>query len=108
MAAGGPGAGAQAAAVSLVKAIMPTLLRAAMAFPSGTKEQQAVLRAASALNPVFGRATGDETVPAAVRQIAMNAQRGGPAPGPPTPMEPASPPMEPPTGTPATGPGVQR
>jgi hypothetical protein len=107
MSAPGGGAGNKAAAVSLVKAVMPTILRAAMAFDSGSKEQQALLRAAQALNPVFGKAGGDETVPAAVRQIAMNAQRGGPMANAPTsPIEPA-PPMTPPTSTPATGPGAQ-
>src|ERR1700722_14409613 len=67
----GAGAGNKAAAVQSVKAVMPMLLKASMAFEAGSKEQQALLRAMSSLNPIFGKAEGANMVPAGLAQMAM-------------------------------------
>jgi hypothetical protein len=72
----GAGAGNKAAAVQSVKAVMPMLLKASMAFEAGSKEQQALLRAMSSLNPIFGKAEGANMVPAGLAQMAM-ANKGG-------------------------------
>src|ERR1700733_7732855 len=60
----GGGAGNKAAAVQQIKAVLPALLLASMAFEGGSKEQQAVLRAVQSLNPIFGKAEGQNMVPA--------------------------------------------
>jgi hypothetical protein len=52
----GGGAGNKAAATQQVKAVIPALLMASMAFESGSKEQQSLLRAIQSLNPIFGKA----------------------------------------------------
>src|ERR1700727_560277 len=58
----GGGAGNKAAATQQVKAVIPALLIASMAFDAGSKEQQALLRAISSLNPIFGKAEGANMV----------------------------------------------
>jgi hypothetical protein len=80
----GGGAGNKAAAVQTVKAIMPAILKAAMAFEGGSKEQQALLRAMSSLNPIFGKAEGANMVPAGLAQLAM-ANKSGPMSSAPPP-----------------------
>ena len=80
----GGGAGTKAAAVQSVKAVMPMLLKASMAFEAGSKEQQALLRAMSSLNPIFGKAEGSNMVPAGLAQLAMSA-KGGPMSAAPPP-----------------------
>jgi hypothetical protein len=80
----GGGAGNKAAAVQSVKAVMPMLLKASMAFEAGSKEQQALLRAMSSLNPIFGKAEGANMVPAGLAQMAM-AAKGGPMSSAPPP-----------------------
>lgn len=79
----GGGAGNKAAAVQSVKAVMPLILKAAMAFEGGSKEQQALLRAAAALNPVFGKAEGANMVPAGLAQMAMANKQGPLSAAPP-------------------------
>ena len=98
----GGGAGNKAAAIQSIKAVMPTLLRGSMAFEAGSKEQQAVLRAVSSLNPIFGKAEGENMVPAGLATMAMNAKQGplsaAPPPGltsnnsPPPGMDAGAPP----------------
>lgn len=99
----GGGAGNKAAAVQQVKAVLPAIIMAMMAFEAGSKEQQALMRAASALNPLFGKAEGQNMVPAGLATMAQ-AGKGGPLstappPGiapdakPPAGMEPGGPPM---------------
>ena len=79
----GGGAGNKAAAVQTVKALMPGLLKASMAFESGSKEQQALLRAMSSLNPIFGKAEGDNMVPAGLAAMAMSSKQGPLSAAPP-------------------------
>lgn len=80
----GGGGGNKAAAVQQIKVVLPVLLKAAMAFESGGKEQQAILRAVSALNPVFGKAEGTNMVPAGLATMAQ-AQKQGPLSAAPPP-----------------------
>jgi hypothetical protein len=80
----GGGEGNQAAAIQSIKAVMPAILKASMAFPSGSKEQQAILRAIQSLNPVFGKAEGTNMVPAGLAAMAMQA-KGGPLSAAPPP-----------------------
>jgi len=79
----GGGAGNKAAAVQSVKAVMPMLLKASMAFEAGSKEQQALLRAMSSLNPIFGKAEGANMVPAGLAQMAMASKQGPLSAAPP-------------------------
>ena len=79
----GGGAGNKAAAVQSVKAVMTILLKASMAFEAGSKEQQALLRAMSSLNPIFGKAEGSNMVPAGLAQMAMLAKQGPMSSAPP-------------------------
>ena len=87
----GAGAGNKAAAVQTIKAWMPGLLKAAMAFEGGSKEQQAILRAVSSLNPVFGKAEGQNMVPAGLAALAMEAKKGAPSAAPPCRAPPIAP-----------------
>lgn len=79
----GSGDGNKAAAVQSVKAVMPMLLKASMAFEAGSKEQQALLRAMSSLNPIFGKAEGANMVPAGLAQLAMANKQGPMSAAPP-------------------------
>src|ERR1700679_4139635 len=72
----GGGAGNKAAATQQVKAVIPALLVASMAFEAGSKEQQALLRAISSLNPMFGKAEGANMVPAGLATMAQAAKQG--------------------------------
>ena len=79
----GGGAGNQAAAVQSIKAVLPAILKASMAFAAGSKEQQAILRAVQALNPIFGKAEGSNMVPAGLTAMAMQAKEGPLSAAPP-------------------------
>jgi hypothetical protein len=79
----GGGEGNQAAAVQSIKAVMPAILKASMAFPAGSKEQQAILSAVRALNPIFGKAEGQNMVPAGLAAMAMQAKQGPMSAAPP-------------------------
>lgn len=79
----GGGAGNKAAATQQVKAVIPALLMASMAFESGSKEQQALLRAISSLNPMFGKAEGANMVPAGLATMAQAAKQGPLSAAPP-------------------------
>lgn len=79
----GGGAGNKAAAIQSIKAVLPAILKASMAFESGSKEQQAVLRAVASLNPIFGKAEGDNMVPAGLAAMAMQAKQGPLSSAPP-------------------------
>ena len=92
----GAGAGNRAAATQQIKAVMPALLMSAMAFESGSKEQQAILRAISSLNPIFGKAEGQNMVPAGLASMAAAARGGGPLSAAPPPG--ISPDTKPPAG----------
>jgi hypothetical protein len=99
----GAGAGNKAAATQMVKALIPGLLKAAMAFESGSKEQQALLRAAQSLNPLFGKAEGENMVPAGLAALAQ-AQKTGPiGQAPPPGLAPSN---KPPEGMEMPGAGV--
>ena len=84
----GGGAGNKAAAIQQIKAVLPTLLLASMAFESGGKEQQAVLRAVSALNPIFGKAEGTNMVPAGLATMAQASKQGPLSAAPPPGLAP--------------------
>ena len=95
----GGGAGNKAAAVQQIKTVMPALLLASMAFEAGSKEQQAVLRAISSLNPIFGKAEGTNMVPAGLASLAEASKQGPLSAAPPPGIKPTNTPppgMEPP------------
>jgi hypothetical protein len=96
----GGGAGNKAAAMQQVKAVIPALLVASMAFESGGKEQQALLRAISSLNPIFGRAEGSNMVPAGLQTMAQAAKQGPLSAAPPPGLKPDT---SPPPGMDAPG-----
>lgn len=79
----GGGAGNKAAATQQVKAVIPALLVASMAFDAGSKEQQALLRAISSLNPIFGKAEGSNMVPAGLATMAQASKQGPLSAAPP-------------------------
>ena len=79
----GGGAGNKAAATQQVKAVIPALLMASMAFESGSKEQQSLLRAIQSLNPIFGKAEGSNMVPAALATMAQASKQGPLSAAPP-------------------------
>jgi hypothetical protein len=85
----GGGAGNKAAAVQQVKAVLPSLLIASMAFDAGSKEQQALIRAVSALNPIFGKAQGENMVPAGLATMAQSAAKGPLSAAPPPGLKPS-------------------
>jgi hypothetical protein len=107
----GAGAGSRAAAIQTVKSLIPGLLATSSAFEAGSKEQQAILRAVSALNPLFGRAEGPNMVPAGLAVLGQQARQGPPGAAPPPAMAggaggagPGAPPPMPPA---AMGPGAE-
>lgn len=79
----GGGAGNKAAAVQQVKAVMPAIMMAMMAFEAGSKEQQALNRALSALGPIFGKAEATNMVPAALATMAQANKQGPMSAAPP-------------------------
>jgi len=85
----GGGAGNKAAAIQQVKAVMPALLHASMAFDAGSKEQQALIRAVSSLNPIFGKAEGANMVPAGLATMAQAAKQGPLSAAPPPGLTPS-------------------
>ena len=95
----GAGKGNAAASGAQVKAVMGPLHQALAAFPPGSKEYKAVLRALTSLEPIFGPPQEGNLVPAAVQQMGNAAQGNSPlasvAPGlkPALPGAGASPPM---------------
>jgi hypothetical protein len=84
----GGGAGNKAAATQQVKAVIPALLVASMAFEAGSKEQQALLRAIQSLNPMFGKAEGANMVPAGLATMAQAAKQGPMSAAPPPGLTP--------------------
>ena len=81
----GGGAGNKAAAMANIKAVMRTLQMSMMAYEPGSKEFQGLMRALSALNPLFGQPSGADLGPAAIRQISQTQNVGGPLAGAPPP-----------------------
>jgi hypothetical protein len=102
MVAPGGGAGNQAAAGALVSKAFDVLKAVFAGFPNGSKEQQAVMRAMSALNPLFGTEKAAETSGAAGRQMVAMGAPGNPLAGTPSPGIQSAPPPMPPAG--AAGP----
>ncbi len=100
----GGGAGNKAAAMQQVKAVIPALLIASMAFESGGKEQQALLRAISSLNPIFGKAEGQNMVPAGLATMAQASKQGPLSAAPPPGLSPSP---KPPSGMEMPGGGVE-
>lgn len=72
----GAGKGNAAASGAQVKAVMGPLHQALAAFPPGSKEYKAVLRALTSLEPIFGPPQEGNLVPAAVQQMGNAAQQG--------------------------------
>ncbi len=98
----GGGAGNKAAAMANIKAVMRTLQMSMMAYEPGSKEFQGLMRALSALNPLFGQPSGSDLGPAALRQMAQTQNPGGPLAGAPPPGV-VSAPLPPPPPMPGAG-----
>lgn len=81
----GDGAGRKMASVNKIKnGVLPILHMSMMSFEPGSKEYQAIMRALSALSPMFGRAGGENMLPATINAMAQDAATGKPmAAGPP-------------------------
>jgi hypothetical protein len=92
----GGGAGNKAAAMANIKAVMRTLQMSMMAYEPGSKEFQGLMRALSALNPLFGQPSGADLGPAAIRQMGQTQGAGGPLAGGPPPGVASAPPPAPP------------
>ena len=90
----GGGAGNKAAATQQVKAVIPALLVASMAFEAGSKEQQSLLRAISSLNPIFGKAEGTNMVPAGLATMAQANKQGPLSAAPPPGLQASNTPPE--------------
>jgi hypothetical protein len=103
----GAGAGSRAAAIQTIKTLIPGLLATSSAFEAGSKEQQAILRAVSALNPLFGRAEGANMVPAGLAALGQQARQGPPSAAPPPGMAAAGPGGPPPPPAAPMGPGAE-
>ena len=112
MASPGAGAGNEAATDALVAGVMQTLYKALQAYPLGSKKNGAVLNAIRALSANFSKQEGQQLVPAAIQQLAMNAKPAGPLagarppgimPAAPGPGNTAGPEPEPPGGMPGMG-----
>ena len=82
----GGGAGARANSMNQIRAANDTLLLAVASFDQGSKEQQAILRAITALNTISSRATGANMVPAALAAMAQASSRGPLTTAPPPGM----------------------
>ena len=84
------GAGNEAAADSMVQAIIPTLHKALSSYQIGSKKYAGILNAVRALTANFGKESTDSLVPSAIMQIAQAAKGpGGLPPGPPAPIAPS-------------------
>ena len=93
----GVGAGNEAMADAVIKAVLPALHKALSAYPIGSPKYQAVLNSIRSLTKNFGKESTGSTVPAALLQIAQAGKSGAPAPqGPPPSIQAA--PMAPPGG----------
>jgi hypothetical protein len=96
MVAPGAGAGNQAAATAMVSKAFDVLKAVFQGFPNGSKEQQAVMRAMTALNPLFGTEKAADLSGAAGRQMTAVGAPGNPLAGTPSPgVQSAAPPMPP-------------
>jgi hypothetical protein len=88
MVAPGRGAGNQAMASGRVARAFEILKSVFMSFQPGSKESQALMRAMTALNPLFGGQGAAESAQAANRQMSQMgtqpnpALAGAPSPGP--------------------------
>ena len=90
----GSGAGNMAAAVSRIKAVHTSLTQDLSAFPPGSKEQQAVFRALTALNTVIKDAAPENSKAAVQQMLKGGSSAGAPLAGAP-PGGVASPPQSP-------------
>jgi hypothetical protein len=72
----GNGAGNLASAISQIKTLHQALTKQLSAFASGSKEQQAVMRALSALNPVI-KDVAPENTASAKRALLQGDASGG-------------------------------
>lgn len=88
----GGGAGNKAAAVQKIKTAADVIVLAMNAFEVGSKEQQALMRAAQALSGIVGKSTGTNMVPADITAMAQAAQKGPPSGAPPPGVMPGGPP----------------
>jgi hypothetical protein len=87
----GAGAGNEAAADAVIKAIIPALHRAMSAYPIGGKKYTAVLNSLRALTANFGKEQQESMVPAALLQMMQASRSATPGPGQPPPaMRPAA------------------
>lgn len=92
VASAGGGEGNQAAAVAMLKSVVPVLYKLMAAFPFGSKENSAVSRALTALSPIAGKTEENSLVPSAIQQMALAAKGGPLKNAPPVGISPAAPP----------------
>lgn len=103
MASGGDGAGNEAAADTLVKAVIPALVKALGAYPVASKKWKNVNRALTSLVAEFGKSNTDNMVPAALQQMASASKGASPlSSAPPAGIAPAAGPGGPPPGADAS------
>lgn len=82
----GAGAGGEAAADAVIKAIIPALHRAMSAYPIGGKKYTAVLNSLRALTANFGKEQQESMVPAALLQMMQASRSAAPPQGSPVPQ----------------------
>lgn len=97
------GAGNEAAADGLIKALIPALHKALGAYQIGSKKYAAVLNAIRALTANFGKENQQSLVPSAIMQLAQASRGQGLPRNPPPPIAPVEQ-AEPPGGMPGGGP----
>lgn len=87
----GDGAGNEAAADATIKSVLPTLHKALLAYPVGSKKYSGLLNALRALTSNFGKEDSAALTPAAAQQITQSAKMGGAMAGgaPPPGLTPA-------------------
>jgi len=72
----GGGAGNRADAMTKIKSANAALLMASLAFEQGGKEQQAILRAVTALNTISSKAQAANLVPAGLAAMGQASKQG--------------------------------
>ncbi len=77
----GDGAGSEMAADATIKSVLPTLHKAILMYPVGSKKYSALLNALRALTSNFGKEDAAALTPAAATQIQQSAKMGGPMAG---------------------------
>lgn len=82
----GAGAGNEAMADSVIKAIIPALHKALSSYQIGSKKYNSVINALRALTSNFGKENQESMVPAALLQLQQQARSGARPPQAPPPQ----------------------